>query len=319
MNKRGQFFLVATVIIVAILLSIVNVQNSIKVSEEDLTVYDLSNELNLEGSQVIISGILRDLSEEQIKENLTTLINHYSQTNPEKDIVAIYGDSEATKFEGGGIEFTCEEFEGLKIKYKILEDKSLIIFKKQFEIIKEDKEEIVEEVQNQMYKISFEKIKESIEKDDFDDFERDSIKIRLLKEDDNQNIEVELNFNTTETDPEKIPGVIFEKIKLDKEQIRIHLIEGDNDFCKRIKKEILKEKINKRKNHGGKDIIEVILSDSEKYDFEILQGQRFFIIIKKEKDGEIFVARTGDEKNNERVITEKEEPSLISKFTKFGK
>jgi|SRR3989344_1118699 len=91
MQKRGQFFLIAAIVIIIILLGLAAVYNSVRTNQEDLRVYDLSEEINYESSQVIQRGIFNSLDETELAQNVEDLSNTYAKANPESDIIVVYG------------------------------------------------------------------------------------------------------------------------------------------------------------------------------------------------------------------------------------
>src|SRR3989338_6714115 len=90
MHKRGQFYLIAALVIIGILVGLTTVYNSTKTSREDLTVFDISSALQFEGLQVVTSGIFYDLTDEEILAQLQSLINASAQQNPNHDFLGIY-------------------------------------------------------------------------------------------------------------------------------------------------------------------------------------------------------------------------------------
>src|SRR3989344_2736787 len=58
MNKRGQFFLIAAVVIAGILIGLGAVYVSLSSQKEDRIVYDLTKEISYEASRVIDKGEL---------------------------------------------------------------------------------------------------------------------------------------------------------------------------------------------------------------------------------------------------------------------
>ena len=74
MNKRGQFYLVAAIIIIGIVFGLYSAKNYVKTEKEDVRIYDLSNELKEEGARVVDYGIynsmvgVKSISERFIKE-----------------------------------------------------------------------------------------------------------------------------------------------------------------------------------------------------------------------------------------------------------
>jgi hypothetical protein len=94
MNKSAQFFLVAALVIVGIMVGLATVYNATNTSREDLTVYDLAEEINYEGARVLESGTFNGIDNNQIEENIERLIEFYSETNQNHEFYGIYGDEE---------------------------------------------------------------------------------------------------------------------------------------------------------------------------------------------------------------------------------
>ena len=94
MNKRGQFYLLAALIIIGVIAGLTTVYNQVSVLKEDFTVYDLSSELNFEGAQVLASGVFNDRTDTEILDNLEFLMNHYSLKNPSNELIGLYGNEE---------------------------------------------------------------------------------------------------------------------------------------------------------------------------------------------------------------------------------
>ncbi|MEK6818345.1 MAG: hypothetical protein AABY10_00250, partial [Nanoarchaeota archaeon] len=97
MNKRGQFFLIAALAIVGVIIGLTTVYNNISTVKEDFTVYDLSNEINYESAQVIDSGLFNSLDNSKIDENLKNLTDFYSKSNPDQEFVVLFGNEKKLK------------------------------------------------------------------------------------------------------------------------------------------------------------------------------------------------------------------------------
>lgn len=95
MNKRGQFFLIASLVLVTILVSLTIVYNTSIITEEDVTTFDLTEELDFEVSQVIDNGVLKGESDEDINEKIQDLSEEYSKLYPNQDLFVAYGDQSA--------------------------------------------------------------------------------------------------------------------------------------------------------------------------------------------------------------------------------
>lgn len=96
MNKRGQFYLIAALVIIIIISGLVYIYIKAETPAEDIVVYDLTEEINFEASQVIANGIFEGKDKEEIKGELEKLSQHYSDQNPDVDITFayVYGDEQ---------------------------------------------------------------------------------------------------------------------------------------------------------------------------------------------------------------------------------
>ena len=89
-NKRGQFYLMAAIIIIAVILGFVGVKNYVK-KTSDVKLYDLKEELGIESEKVIEYGKLElnDDQNEQLLEHFTAVYTEYS--GEEKQLYFIFG------------------------------------------------------------------------------------------------------------------------------------------------------------------------------------------------------------------------------------
>ena len=96
MKKRGQFFILAVVIISAVLVSLVAIHNYASTTPQPERFYDLSQEIKQESAKVIDYGVYSDPLEvskriEEFSEvSAKNLLNKY----PDLGFVFIYGDAE---------------------------------------------------------------------------------------------------------------------------------------------------------------------------------------------------------------------------------
>ena len=95
MNKRGQFYILAAVIIVAVVLSLAVVYNSVYSQPEPVRFYDLSGELKSESARVIDYGVYKDEDVSKLMKNFSqiaakSIIDKY----PDVGFVFIYGDKD---------------------------------------------------------------------------------------------------------------------------------------------------------------------------------------------------------------------------------
>ncbi|MEK6856255.1 MAG: hypothetical protein AABX66_03805 [Nanoarchaeota archaeon] len=93
MNKRAQFFIIAALILSGIILTLGRAYTSSKIEQDNLQVYDLSNEIQYETSQVIDNGIFNQETLADIKQDIENLTAYYSSLNPDSNILILYGNS----------------------------------------------------------------------------------------------------------------------------------------------------------------------------------------------------------------------------------
>ncbi len=101
MNKRGQFYIIAAVIIIIVIIGIAAVTNYTKRGDESqqVKVYELTKELNLEGESVANYGIFQDENLDDIFSQFTTDYGQYIN-NGEDDVYFVYGNATKVKVKG---------------------------------------------------------------------------------------------------------------------------------------------------------------------------------------------------------------------------
>jgi len=101
MMKRGQFYIIAAVIIIIAVIGIVTVTNYTKKGDESqqVKIYELSKELNLEGESVANYGIFNDNNLEVVFRQFTADYGDYLN-NGEEDVYFIYGNVTRVKIIG---------------------------------------------------------------------------------------------------------------------------------------------------------------------------------------------------------------------------
>ncbi len=97
MKKGGQFFLVAALVIIAVVASLATVYNNVKVSQQDVSVYDLSKDIKYEGLQYLASKSYYSSDSNEIKAYLEQLVLSYSQSYPNTNIIIVYGNLTAAR------------------------------------------------------------------------------------------------------------------------------------------------------------------------------------------------------------------------------
>ena len=92
MKKGGQFYLLAALIIIAIILGFVVVNNYV-LSDSSSKLYDLKEELGIESEKVLDFGTMQMNGDNaELLEHFTTLYNEFAGSD--KEIYYIFGNSE---------------------------------------------------------------------------------------------------------------------------------------------------------------------------------------------------------------------------------
>jgi hypothetical protein len=91
MEKRGQFYLIATIIITAIIVGFAAVVNY---SEEKtpVKIQELGEELKIESEKILDYCTYNNLDETEMENLLINFIGNYSKYSEEKDLYFIFGD-----------------------------------------------------------------------------------------------------------------------------------------------------------------------------------------------------------------------------------
>ncbi len=92
MEDKGQFFLISAFIIVLIIAGFTASYVEIKAPAEDISVYNLQQEIQYESAQIINFGLYKGLDKEEISSNLQSLVNNYTKDNPGVDVFLVYGN-----------------------------------------------------------------------------------------------------------------------------------------------------------------------------------------------------------------------------------
>ncbi len=97
-NKKGQFFILAAVIISVILVGIVTTRNYISVREEPRRFFDLSEEIKSEAGEVIDFGVFQNVGADELKnlseDFIVNVEEDFYANNPDNEFIFVYGDDE---------------------------------------------------------------------------------------------------------------------------------------------------------------------------------------------------------------------------------
>lgn len=106
MKKRGQFFLIAALVIIVLLISAFAIYNTATAPPADSTVRSLSEEINFESAQIIDNGIFTGADRTA---ELSDLIEYYSESNPDSEIAILYGDLNSPTSVPEFLYYACED------------------------------------------------------------------------------------------------------------------------------------------------------------------------------------------------------------------
>ena len=95
MNKRGQFYLVAAIIIVFVLAGIASLKSYAIVKPEPRLIRDLGSELSEETSRIVDHGIYTDVDLTELLNNFTDeeFAPYFLQKTGETGIFFLYGNN----------------------------------------------------------------------------------------------------------------------------------------------------------------------------------------------------------------------------------
>jgi len=93
-SKKAQFYLIAAIIIVMLIISLSTLKNYAITKKEPAKFYDLCTELNEEGARVVDYGIYNARSIPELVENFTDnyFINYSKEKDKDVELVFVYGN-----------------------------------------------------------------------------------------------------------------------------------------------------------------------------------------------------------------------------------
>jgi len=139
-GKKGQFYIIAAIIIAVVLLGLFATTNYVRIKPKDIKFYDLGQELNIESGYVIDHGIYDP--EQDVDELIEQWAEEFVSYSGESDWVFVYGDKDsmtiltfASETSGGVGVYIGGEFMGLlvpgtqdyKEEYDIQEGEDIIV------------------------------------------------------------------------------------------------------------------------------------------------------------------------------------------------
>lgn|SRR3989338_3076824 len=96
MEKRGQIYFLAAIIISGLIISIGLIHNIATAPKTDTQIFDLSKEIDFEASKVIDWGIYQEKNTGNIKEKIfeeNQLLKRYLKANPRTEFAIVFSDA----------------------------------------------------------------------------------------------------------------------------------------------------------------------------------------------------------------------------------
>ena len=97
MNKRGQFYLIAAIIIIGIVLTSVTAVNYVKTKKQKYPIYSLGDIVNFETGQVLNWGIVNKTNLDELMENWIINYTIYGEKSITGDWFFVYGTKSASE------------------------------------------------------------------------------------------------------------------------------------------------------------------------------------------------------------------------------
>lgn len=98
MHKKGQFYLIAALVIISLLAGATAVYNIATAPDRQTFFYSLQEEASYEAGQVVTHGLKNSIPSEEINNRVELLANHYSKENPDTDLLIIEGNQNQLTF-----------------------------------------------------------------------------------------------------------------------------------------------------------------------------------------------------------------------------
>lgn len=93
-NRRGQFYLIAAIVIISVVIGFAVISNSPK-KDIPVKLYDLKQELGIESQNILEYGTYNELNETEMKMLLQNFVTEYvAYAGADKNLYFIFGNSE---------------------------------------------------------------------------------------------------------------------------------------------------------------------------------------------------------------------------------
>jgi hypothetical protein len=94
MQKKGQMYIVAALIIASLIIGLSSIYNYARSTKEDTSIFDLSKEIDYETSRVIDSGVF---NQENFSINVDSISKYYADLNPHSELITLTGNLESSE------------------------------------------------------------------------------------------------------------------------------------------------------------------------------------------------------------------------------
>jgi len=97
-NKKGQFYLIAAIIIIALIIGFAAVKNYTQ-KKEVIKLYNLGEELGIESENVLDYGTYNELNENDMEDLLTDFVESYADyASEDRNLYFLFGNSKKFNF-----------------------------------------------------------------------------------------------------------------------------------------------------------------------------------------------------------------------------
>jgi len=114
MEKRGQFFILAAVIISSVIVGLAGTANYVKTNQVPENFYALNSEINSESNKVIDYVVYNEESDRALEDFISKVAENILDQDPDTELYFIYGDTSSVTVntdyakEGGSAEASSE-------------------------------------------------------------------------------------------------------------------------------------------------------------------------------------------------------------------
>ncbi len=91
MDKKGQFFIIAALILVSVIFGLGTIYNTASAPVHDSKVFSLAEDIKYESAQIMNNGLFLELNQSQINKNVKNITNSYAASNPDVNLIVVYG------------------------------------------------------------------------------------------------------------------------------------------------------------------------------------------------------------------------------------